>query len=314
MPWLKNLIRPVFLMMLFIRAEREGDFPLHIYACKEMLPYFFAAGHINYARYGLFYLLTMTKLPPNILDKFLSGEHVLHHKQGIWNGIWSDMMIETTFMKFGKGPTGIIGKTTNPRTIQIWAKSQHRCNEVLQNLDVLRNKNEKIMKTHKEETSGRIKNDQVDQTKLKNFLITCIHPLESKSHTLSSLYNIYTGQIAGKTINVNKAVDIGKEQMKSFQSNLPEGFRSKLKKEVVTMKTPKEVKNKTAVEVYNTEIIFSRFLYLNSANKININDLFSYELAPIPTALFKDTGEGRYPTAKADLKNAFKSRGFSKKY
>ena len=49
--WVKNLIRPVFLMMLFIRAEREGEFLLHLYACTKMLTYFFAAGHINCTRY-----------------------------------------------------------------------------------------------------------------------------------------------------------------------------------------------------------------------------------------------------------------------
>lgn len=82
-----------------------------------MLPYFFAAGHINYARYVLCYLVNMLTLPPNILDKCLQEEHVLRHKYGIWNEMWFDMMIETTSMKFGKGPTRIIGKTTNPRTI-----------------------------------------------------------------------------------------------------------------------------------------------------------------------------------------------------
>ena len=64
-------------------------------------------------------------------------------------------------------------------------------------------------------------------------------------------------------------------------------------------------KNKT-VEVYNTEIIFSRVMYLLSAGHIQMEVLFKYELAPIPTALFKDTGEGRHPTSKAVLKNALK--------
>ena len=68
--WINNLIRPVLLMMLFVRAEREGEFPLHLYACHQMIPYFFAAGHINYARYGLCYLLTMSGLPPTITDVF----------------------------------------------------------------------------------------------------------------------------------------------------------------------------------------------------------------------------------------------------
>ena len=33
------------------------------------------------------------------------------------------MVTETSFMKFGEGPTGIIGKTTNPKTIQLWVES-----------------------------------------------------------------------------------------------------------------------------------------------------------------------------------------------
>ena len=59
----------------------------------------------------------MSRLPPTIFDQFLKGEHVLRYREGIRNGIWSDMMIETSYMKFG--PNGIIGKTTKPRALQI---------------------------------------------------------------------------------------------------------------------------------------------------------------------------------------------------
>ena len=48
--WVENLIKPVQLMMLFVRAEREGDWPLHLHVVSKMLPYFFAAGHQNYAQ------------------------------------------------------------------------------------------------------------------------------------------------------------------------------------------------------------------------------------------------------------------------
>ena len=43
------------------------------------------------------------------------------------------------------------------------------------------------------------------------------------------------------------------------------------------------IKNKT-VEVYNTEIIFSRIMYLLPAGHIQMEDLFKYELPPVPTA------------------------------
>ena len=73
------------------------------------------------------------------------------------------------------------------------------------------------------------------------------------------------------------------------------------------MKVAGGAKKKKLAEVYNTEIIFSRVMYLLSAGQIDVKDLFNYELAPVPTALFKDTGEGRYPTSKSVLKNSLKA-------
>ena len=43
--WVDCLIKPVFIMMMHVRAEREGDWPLHLVAVKQMLPYFFTAAH-----------------------------------------------------------------------------------------------------------------------------------------------------------------------------------------------------------------------------------------------------------------------------
>ena len=48
--WVKIGIKSVFIMMLFIRAEREGDWPLHLDAVKQIMPYFYASGHVSYAR------------------------------------------------------------------------------------------------------------------------------------------------------------------------------------------------------------------------------------------------------------------------
>ena len=35
--WLDNLIKPVFLIMMFVRAEREADWPLHLWTVNEMM-------------------------------------------------------------------------------------------------------------------------------------------------------------------------------------------------------------------------------------------------------------------------------------
>ena len=48
-----------------------------------MLPHFFAAGHANYARYGLYYLRTMEAMPKLCQEQFLRGEHVISHGSGM---------------------------------------------------------------------------------------------------------------------------------------------------------------------------------------------------------------------------------------
>ena len=82
------------------------------------MSYFFAAGHVNYARYGLYYLRDMEQLPQHVLESFLKGEHVMRHRRGIWNATWSDMFIETTFMRYRHGPGGLIGIALNKSTMQ----------------------------------------------------------------------------------------------------------------------------------------------------------------------------------------------------
>ena len=70
-------------MMLYIRAEREADWPLHMEAVKQVMSYIYANGHVNYARYGLFGLRSMEKLPVEIGGRFMKREHVMHHIPGL---------------------------------------------------------------------------------------------------------------------------------------------------------------------------------------------------------------------------------------
>ena len=43
------------------------------------------------------------------------------------NAIWSDIYIESTFMRYGHSPGGIIGITVKPSTLKRWALSLHLC-------------------------------------------------------------------------------------------------------------------------------------------------------------------------------------------
>ena len=86
----------IFIILTFIKPSCEADWSLHIYKVNLMLPYF-----------ATVFLIKLTKLPSELLRKFLTKEHAMRHFNEIWNSIWSDMMIETTVMRYGQGPAGM---------------------------------------------------------------------------------------------------------------------------------------------------------------------------------------------------------------
>lgn len=307
--WVDCLLKPVFLMMLYVRAEREGNWPLHIEVVRKMLPYFFAAGHQNYARYGLFYLRAMEKMPVSVMKNFLNGDHVMRHRPGLWNGIWSDMWIETTFMRFGHGLNGIIGITLKPETLKTWALSLHICTQLEE--DLLNISQEECQQKakqhkHKEEMKARIGKDNKDREGLRHQLQNYIDPLKPESHPLQ-LLNIATGRLCPDNINVVDEVEIGTIQMKDFENGWPKSFYDRIPQKVTTMvATKKHVKAGNA-KICDTQIIYSRVIGLQASSRdINVEKVLSHELSTVPTALFDDSGEMRICKNKSKLKTLLK--------
>ena len=143
-------------MMLYIRAEKECDWPLHLEAVKQMMPYFYASGHANYARYGLFYFRSMDKLSVEIRGRFMKAEHVMHHIPGLWNGLWNDMYIKSTFMRYGHRHGGIIGITQQAETLKIWALGPHIRSRIVEDMTNMSVQNSvQTQETHKEESKFR---------------------------------------------------------------------------------------------------------------------------------------------------------------
>ena len=91
------------------------------------------------SRYCLYYLRSMEKLSGPVLQNFLQGKHVTRHQPGLWNAIWTDMFIESTVMRYGHSPGGIIGITLKPSTLKRWALSLHVCSHMVQDVSEMRN-------------------------------------------------------------------------------------------------------------------------------------------------------------------------------
>ena len=68
-----SYVEMVELLLTFIRAEREGNWSLHLAATKEMTPHFFSMDRVNYSKWLPIYLADMDQVPitaPEVQEEF----------------------------------------------------------------------------------------------------------------------------------------------------------------------------------------------------------------------------------------------------
>ena len=75
-------------------------------------------------------------------------------------------------------------------------------------------------------------------------------------------------------------------------------------KRVITMDVTKKHVKIGAAKMFNTTLLFSRVIGLQASSRetIDIWNPLSYELAPVPTSMFTDSGDMRIGKSKAQLK------------
>ena len=136
--WVDCSINPDLYMKLHISVERECDWPFHLYTVSKILPYFFIVDNHNYARHATYYLNNMNKQLPFVIPKmFLHDEHTTRHEKRYWNGICSNIFIETWFMTFDKSPGGLTDITLIGTSLKKWVHGLYICTDLRHSLTKL---------------------------------------------------------------------------------------------------------------------------------------------------------------------------------
>ena len=68
-------------ILLFIRSHREANFALYKDILFELIPYFFALDHVNYARWLPVHLSDMANFYPELNVEFEKGNFAVHSHQ-----------------------------------------------------------------------------------------------------------------------------------------------------------------------------------------------------------------------------------------
>lgn len=287
--WLQYL-EMVAILKRFIKAERTGNWMLHLAAVRDMLPYFAAAGHNMYVKSAYLYLQKMSELNETHQDvhlSFMNGFHVVRRSDRYWAGLPTDLVIEQVLMRSIKTSGGLTrGKGMTEVQRLTWVLGMPSCAEVNLAMQELTGVNYITSEQHKDTSKSRQKRDLDDTYKL----IEAFKQWDPFG-TDPSLHNIVSGVTAHEKVNVDQARCVGKAIIESMVGKDVSNYSFQRKHQAVTFGS------KTAVAVdgeqvqVDPELLFQRLSII--ATREEQEDpaaLFKYELCSHPTSLFDNAG------------------------
>ena len=296
-------------LLRFIRAEREGNWNLHINSFQEMLPLMTLYDHTNYTRWGTIYLADMQQLPetaPEVHSEFMDGNFVVKESEGRFNQVSPDQALEHINKKC-KSSGGLVGITRTESALNRWMLTCSDHARLSDDIHAMVGASTKHHGQRKENPRSRKDRDEKDVVRLEKTLEE-FNPFGRQTNELMC---ISTNDVAPPDVKTDllSAVDRGQTLLKEFVdkrlcanlSDFHEPISKNKSKTFATMHTafePKDAKSKTAKADRD---LFRRLLSAaSSGRQIELEELLKHELAPVPPALATADGSLRH-TDKAVL-------------
>jgi hypothetical protein len=231
------------LLRRFIKAERLGNWALHLQCLYDMLPFFAASGHNLYAKSVHVYLQKMLKLEedlPEVYKHFMDGLHVVRRSDRLWAGISTDLAIEQCLIRSLKTRGGQIrGRGLTETQRLIWVLSTPSCAEINSAMQNFTEVTFTTSEQHKETTSSRMTKDLGDVEDLLQYLAQR-NPFSTDGP--KSLRNIATGVTAHAAVNCDTAKHVGEQIVQSMTGKKVVDYTFRKKSQSITMNTKSSVK------------------------------------------------------------------------
>lgn len=291
----------VSVLRLFIKAERTGNWNLHLHCVKKMLPLFHAAGHMSYARYAHLYIQQMenlhTKLPAEEFKKFTEqGFFTIRRTEKFWSGVWTDLVIEQDLMRVLKSSGGLTrGRGLNDCSLAKFVLAQPQCWNVCTALEKIVGTFSGTSEQHVELRASRKGKDHADLLKILKWFE--VHPPFDRSDNL--LVSLSTGVVADDTVNCDSAMEVGLEGVREIVGNNFHDVTIKRKNKVVPLSAMSgTIKIRGEEVLVNPQQLFMRISCILKCPS-DYKEYISFELAPKPPSLFD--GHSMRKTPKSAL-------------
>eukprot|EP00794_Sanderia_malayensis_P004496 gene4496-5094_t len=303
----------VKLLLQFVKAERTGNWELHLLCVSTMGPHFFPMDRPNYARWLPVYISDMRSIVtkhPEFHQEFVKGSHAVSRSGRPFTQVWTDMALEQSINADSKSKGGIIGISRNPGALDRWFLTSHERASVTTSLKGMFLQESTHLDGHKEAAAKRIARDEADVQKLISCFTSDLMRNSFKQDT-QPLVNFGTGVVLPNDIaeGLVRSTEKGRDQMNTFVENRLNtteiSFWDPIPK--LNVKTFKFTTKKVQVKAANDKLVtvgadrdlFGHLLITANVRQINLRDVLCYELSPIPFSLAHQDGSVRKTTKSA---------------
>ena len=267
----------VDILRMFIKAERTGNWRLHLQVLSEMLPYLAAAGHNLYTKSVRLYLQSMSSLEadhPDVYRKFEAGFHVVRRSNRLWAGLSTDLVIEQVLMRSLKTSGGLTrGRGMTERQRVIWLLSMPACAEMNRAMLDLTGVSYSTGEQNKDMTKSRQARDMKD-TRTLLLALAERNPFTPRT----DLITIMTGVHAESSVNVDKAREVGQSILDSMTGQSVVECSFTKKNQAITFIAKSSVKVDGEKIQVDPHLLFQRLVIAIA--------ILQYELCSYPPSLF----------------------------
>ena len=289
--WLQYM-HMIDIMRKSIKAERTGNFKMHLESVKDMLPFLAAAGHNHYTKSAWLYLQQMLDLMdthPDVFDNFSTGRHAIRRTDRFFGGLSYDLIIEQVLMRSLKSNGGLTrGTGMGEHERLVWLLGLPACAEVnaaMQNTTDVSLATSEQHSQHKDVSKARQQRDHNDTTLIVRYLMER-NPFNGEP----TLRCVASGRAAESSVNADQAKLLGENILHRMIGKNALEITFNRKHQVVTMATKTAVKiNGETIQV-DPSLLFQRLVKVAEATPTLLASAFCFKLSNIPTSLFDTSG------------------------
>lgn len=188
-----NVIYLISLAKCAVRADREGDWTLHLSLLPKILPIFNALNRPNYLRWCALYYEDMLQLEitaPEVYAQFLDGKFAIKRTARCFSSVGADLALEQTINKSKKSSHGVIGKTRSKAFVAEWDLIYHEVlavTNLYRDITKVQSSINYELKYHHEYTSSETENMEHHITSMEKFILQHDNPFGPGAKTLRNI-------------------------------------------------------------------------------------------------------------------------------